>query len=1018
MENLLYMLLRQRFCVHCLAFVLLISPIAFGVELTESEKQFIEDHPRIIVGGENDWPPMDFVEDGVYKGAAKDYLDEVSAISGLQFDVVTGYNWAELLRLLHAREVDVLPMMYWTERRGRELNLTSPFMTVRQYAFTYGSQPNINRFEDLAGMLVAIPSEYGHIDYLEQNHPRIQILEVNSPLDAIDAVVTGRADALIENTAVIDFYSKKQNIIGLVPAFSADFEIDNVHMAIRKDWAILRDILEKSLHEIPPSRHAEIMATWTGSTATAKAFQTPTANLNSAEKSFLQSQAQITACINANRMPFELMRGFNHEGMTSDYLSIVSEQLSIPILTKSSQSWQEAKGHLAAGRCDLVSIAVNRDRPSDGLIYTGPYLDQNLALATKIDSGFFQSLDDISSVAIGVIDGYTDIDGLRKAYPDVEFVIFESIDDGMSAVSEGEIFGLLDYVSTISNVISREYVGSLKISSGFPDDLDGFRIAVRAELPLLATAIDKALQSIPLSVHQNIHRKWVAVSIEKETDYTLTLQIAVVVAAVFIFLLFRFAEVRSHREEIQAKNSALKSINAKLEEQSSNALHMAYHDQLTGLPNRTKLLEDLGHAMRLCRRTGGKLAVLFLDLDRFKIVNDTLGHDIGDKLLQAVAKRIRYALRDTDILCRIGGDEFVVVLDAISDEYSPSVVSKRIVEVLEQSFTIGEHTVTIGTSIGISVCPDDTDELHSLMKFADSAMYSAKDNGRNGFRYYHEELSIKVARRLEIETALRRSLKDQSFSLAIQPIVDLEKREVVKAEALIRWNHAELGVVPPDEFIPIAEEFGLIVEIGEWVLGEACKIVRSWNNESNHIAAIAINVSSVEFLNGNIASRFRKIIESHNVRPQQIELEITEHYMLDHSEDVEAELYELQRQGHSIGVDDFGTGYSSLSYMQRLPLRTIKIDRSFIQNVPHDSNDVAISQAIISLSHDLGYEVVAEGVETEAQLDFLLDRGCNFAQGYFFGKPVSAAEFPKLVEKINHRLRIHAGWPARLRSIR
>ena len=487
---------------------------------------------------------------------------------------------------------------------------------------------------------------------------------------------------------------------------------------------------------------------------------------------------------------------------------------------------------------------------------------------------------------------------------------------------------------------------------------------------------------------------------------------------ILVFLYFRYAEVRKHREEMRTKNAELEEINAKLAEQTDSALHMAYHDQLTGLSNRAKLLIDLDHSIKLCRRTGGQVAILFLDLDRFKYVNDSLGHDVGDKLLKAVAKRIGDLLRDTDTLCRLGGDEFIVILEAISDSYSPCVVADRIITALSRPFEIDGDAINIGTSIGIALCPDDTTDMNTLIKYADSAMYSAKEDGRNCYHYYREELSLKATRRNVIESALRRSLEDQDFSMVLQPIVDLKRRRVVKAEALVRWRHAELGDIRPDEFIPIAEEFGLIVDIGEWVLNESCRSIHQLTDERCDLDSIAINVSSVEFVKGDVAARFRQITRKHNVRAEQIEIEITERYMLEHSERSETELNQLRELGHTICVDDFGTGYSSLSYMKRLPLNVVKIDRSFTNNIPHDQNDVEICQAIITLSHSLGYEVVAEGVETSDQLEFLVNRSCNFAQGFYFSKPVPVDEFAQRVLEIDEQLRFEGSHKASVRPIR
>ena len=1010
----------RRLCSWlCAAVLLPAAHVGSAFELTEEEQAFLAEHPVIVVGGEMDWPPMDFAENGVHRGAAADYLEEISAITGIEFDVVVGYTWSELLALLRAKEVDVLPMMYWTEARGREFNLTNPYITVRHYVFTNGRRPDIKSFGDLHGLTVAIPADYAYIEYFGQHHPDIGILEVPTTLDALDAVVTGNADAVIENTASIAYYTATQSLIGLAPAFPVRFEVNNVHMAIRNDAPILRDILQKALDEVSAESTTRIMEKWTGSEAAAKTFLTAKAEFSRAERQHLRQTGVITACLNTNRMPLESVRNNQHEGMTSDYAIVLADTLKAPIATRVTENWQQAYLDLAQGKCDVITLAVRGENSADDLVYSEPYIEENLALATKVDESFYENLRELPASTLGVVSGYVDAHRLRSTYPELSFVEFATIDEALSAVGDGEVFGVLDYVPALSYAIRREYERTLKISGDFENESPGFSIATRSDEPLLASAINKVIQAMPDAQRQNIHRKWAAVSIDRQLDYKLFAQTAIVAAVVILLLLFRFLEIRRHRQQIQNKNAQLEIATSKLEERADSAMHMAHHDQLTGLPNRAKMLEDLDHSIKLCKRTGNKVALLFLDLDRFKIVNDTLGHDVGDQLLQAVATKIQPLLRETDTLCRLGGDEFVVILEAISDSYSPCIVARRIVEALSEEFLIGDHVISIGASIGIAICPDDSVELDTLVRYADSAMYSAKQNGRNGYQYYQHELSKTASWRVIMESALRQSLENQEFSLVYQPIVDLTEGAVAKGEALLRWDHPDLDNLSPRQFVPIVEKLGLIDELGEWVLRQVCQAIRALDAEGCGIKALSVNTSAVEFENEDVAARFARILDDYDIDPARIEIEITERHMLQRDPSFLAALEDLNYRGHEICVDDFGTDYSSISYMKRLPLGALKIDESFVKNIPFDQNDVEITEAVISLAHSLGYTVVAEGVETQEQLDFLLKKSCDYAQGHVFSAPVPLEHFHRSVQKINDSLTVdnrRTSRPRRTRS--
>ena len=434
---------------------------------------------------------------------------------------------------------------------------------------------------------------------------------------------------------------------------------------------------------------------------------------------------------------------------------------------------------------------------------------------------------------------------------------------------------------------------------------------------------------------------------------------------------------------------AIKLDITKYVEQQKEMDFLAYHDSLTKLPNRIYFEERLEQVLVMSRRKKTTAAILFIDLDRFKVINDTLGHHIGDEMLKTVANRIKAVLRKGDMLARLGGDEFVVILEMMKEKNEPARVSKKIIAAIREPIEVNSYTLTTTASIGIALFPDDGDEMHTIIKHADSAMYEAKKLGKDRFHYYQEELSINSHQRLKIEQALRHAIVNSELSLSYQPQYDLKSKRIIGVEALIRWYNEELGQVGPDEFIPIAEETGLIIDIGEFVFEEACKTFVELQKSVSTLETIAINVSSVQIHQDNFLKRIQDIIERVGIAAHHIEIEITERYLMEYSESSLTVLDDLRNLGLKISIDDFGTGYSSMSYLKKLPIDTIKVDKSFIDEIASDKNDYEITKAIIALSSSLEYSVVAEGIETLEQEESLKELDCGTGQGYYFCKPLT-----------------------------
>ena len=434
--------------------------------------------------------------------------------------------------------------------------------------------------------------------------------------------------------------------------------------------------------------------------------------------------------------------------------------------------------------------------------------------------------------------------------------------------------------------------------------------------------------------------------------------------------------------------------------------HLAFYDALTNLPNRRLFGDRLQQAVEAARRNDHLMGILFIDIDNFKRINDSFGHGVGDRLLRTVASQLVACLRRCDSVgreidedqvsvSRLGGDEFTVLLTHLEKAEDAARVAKRIIDAISVPFLLGDEEVVVTPSIGISVFPYDGNGVEDLIKNADTAMFHAKEQGKNNYQFYTNSMSATAFERLSMENALRKALGNNELLVYYQPKIDLGSGLAIGMEALIRWNHPEMGLISPAEFIPLAEETGLIVPIGEWVLRTVCKQIRDWCDTGSEVLRVAVNLSACQFRQTMLLQVVRRIVDESGIGAEWLELELTESVIMDDIQTSSTVLRDLKEMGVHISMDDFGTGYSSLSLLKRLPLDTLKIDQSFVRDITTDPDDAAIVDAIISLAHSLRLRVIAEGVETSEQLDFLRSRGCDEVQGYLFSRPRPVAEIER-----------------------
>ncbi|TXG94398.1 MAG: EAL domain-containing protein [Rhodocyclaceae bacterium] len=427
--------------------------------------------------------------------------------------------------------------------------------------------------------------------------------------------------------------------------------------------------------------------------------------------------------------------------------------------------------------------------------------------------------------------------------------------------------------------------------------------------------------------------------------------------------------------------------------------YLAHHDALTGLPNRSLLADRVEQALAHAERNQSKLALLFLDLDRFKTINDSLGHPIGDALLREVTRRLLATVRDSDTVCRLGGDEFVVLAGDLADDDTAGTVAQKLLEVTLQPFEIEGHRLTVSVSIGIALHPADGDGFDILLKKADTAMYHAKDAGRNTYRFFTEQMNINVVERLFIQNRLQQAVANQEFVLHYQPQIALGTGRIIGVEALVRWQNPELGLIGPDRFISQAEESGSIVAIGDWVLREACRQARKWADDGIDQLSIAVNISTLQLHQNDFADQVLRILGETGHDPRRLELEFTESILIHDVDRVIRQIRQLKAAGIGIAIDDFGTGYSSLSYLKQLDVDRLKIDRSFIRDIGSDPDDAAIVRAITQMARSLRLKTMAEGAETSEQTRFLLAEGCEDVQGFLYSRPIDAAAFLRLFQE-------------------
>jgi len=708
--------------------------------------------------------------------------------------------------------------------------------------------------------------------------------------------------------------------------------------------------------------------------------------LTSEEKSYLLELGEIRLCVGVDAMPLDDIQNGKHKGIGAEYIRLIQQRIQTSINLVETSSWNESLAYIKSNQCDIIGLAARTPQREKYLLFSDSYVEIPFVIITTQEKFFVSALDQIANEKLGVLAGYAYVDLLKIRYPDIELVEVKSRLDGLDRVTKNELFGYLTGLNLAGYAIQKGGYTNLKINGQF-DELTTINLGlgIRIEMPLLKDILNKAIASIDENERARINNSWLTVRYEIVEDFQRVIFIAIIATILLLFLFYRQYYFRKHTMQIA--------------ENKHQIWQQANFDFLTSLPNRRLFQDRLEQQIVRVKRHREHFALLLIDLDEFKDVNDTLGHEQGDKLLIEAAIRIKSCLRESDTIARLGGDEFVVIIDNIRRNDCTELVAKKIMNSLQLPFKLQEDAF-ISASIGITLCPKDSSDLVELLKNADQAMYAAKANGRNNFHYFTQSMQQSALLRATLIRELRTALDENQFEIYYQPIQNLKSDRINKAEALLRWNHPEKGLIPPIDFISVLEETRMIIEVGEWVFIESAKQALIWRDQFDPDFQISVNTSPMQF-HVQSTHKWHQLINDIGTETQAIGIEITESMLMEGQDNISSHLIDLRDLGFQVSLDDFGTGYSSLSYLKKFDIDYLKIDKSFVNQITKASDDLVLCEAIIVMAHRLGLKVIAEGIESQYQLELLTESKCDFGQGYHIAKPMPVEEFEKLLFK-NH----------------
>ncbi len=942
------------------------------LNLSPQQAEWLDQHPEIRIGAMDNWPPLNFINlQGQQDGFGVALFELLNKRLGGRLQLVSG-EWSQLYQQVQQQQLDALLDITPKSAREEDFHFTSPYLQLPHVIVARKDAPFYADEEALRGHSVALERGFGNIDYFSELYPDIHIRQYANTSEALGAVARKEVDAYVGNRVVASYIIRNELIDSLKVHSRAGKRGSLLAIGVRKDWPVLAEILQLALSSLSDAELQGLLndvlkqnSAWTGISSEI--------NLTEAEQQWLKAHPGIRLASDINWPPFEYFNEQGeYKGIAADYMQLIEAKLGIEFVRSPREPWHQIVEKLKSRQLDVYSLAMETPARRDYANFTAPYISNAMVIVTRQSVDFVPGVQWLFGKKVALEQGYASHDLIKQQYPEIELKTYADTSSALLAVLRGEAFAYVGNIATTSHILKEEVITGLRISGEIPLRFE-LSMGVRKDWPELVGILNKALQSITAQERAAVFSRWVR--LEQPSS---SLPLKWIVTGLIVVLLFALA--------ILYWNLLLKR---KVKERTHQLEHQAYHDTLTGLPNRSALIAQMEQQQTFSQRNNEKLAILFIDLDDFKKVNDTLGHTVGDELLQSVAHRLKQTLRGSDVISRFGGDEFVIMLSHLHSLEDIESTCLQLLQSMKHNYPIGQRSISMSLSIGIAIYPEDGETVELLLQNADTAMYAAKNKGGDHFSFYSGQLNQQVQRRMLLEEHLAKALENNEISLHFQPVIDLATGDVSKFEALARWHNSQLGDVSPEEFIPVAEHTGLIIPLGEYVLSQSLAACRRLRGRFKVPYRISVNLSPRQLRDENFVSKCEALLNRNELPADSLMLEITEGMLLKQQERADQVLKELSRLGVLLAMDDFGTGYSSLSYLRKYPFDTLKIDKEFVQDITEDlaSSDLILS--IISMANSMHIDVIAEGVETEDQNNKLISMNCKKAQGFYYSRPLT-----------------------------